>query len=271
MTTGLEVYNTEGKLIASTNFINYGLKRVIDVTLLPSEKITWTGISSSFYVLTVQGTAPLIFFSFQASATMKAAIIFTEYANGTWKYYIATNGLIKANSTYIYAFDLMQTLLPSGSPHGVGLECFDTSGKLTFSTNLYSLKIKKVSLLPNDGMIGGESAVYAGSGGTNGYSSGGAYAPVWNITKPENSKKYAIGLSKFRYGASSSSTEYDYGDAYHDYLFENSSGVIQVSFDFCGLSGEGFGGFLGTGSDAITNMPQAFLIDITNFPLSYSI
>ena len=282
MAAGLEFFNANGESIIDTSFPNYGLIAKYKMSELPRGRPAQTNAPGSItwpYLSLTGRFAPVLFFAGLGNQGQAHAGINTVEVNGTsFKFFFESNNYIAGNiDSTIYVFDLMNTVYPNGAAHGVGFESFDAAGKLIFTTALKPLKFVHLSKVANTGYDSSEGgfcaygglAGNANSTGTNGHASGGAYADTWVVDNVPANVTIAASMTRFRYGASGSSTESDYGDAYFECVtVDNRVNPSKVYAQpiMTTISGEGFGGFYGTAMDYTAGyQPYVQLIDVTGY------
>lgn len=253
MPVGLQVFNEQGQVIIDLNWACCGLRQKLpfNQTSANQVRVPLTGQLIDVRQFTVVGVNPFVFH------TSSAHLFGTSRSGNTWTF---TYSHVASDVTF-YIFDAFSGIGPS--EHGVGIESYAEDGRLLFSSAYPLLRFAYVSQLPNGGNDNfGESDPYLnGTGGYGGTGTGGAYASEWVYSGLPTNRVYAGMLSTYRYGASSSSTTTDYGDALFETLRVTSNGFIVGGT--LQLGGEGYGGFLGRAYDERPGL--LMMIDVTNY------
>ena len=268
MSVGLEVFNSNGVSIIDTSYPNYGLLGKWDMGGLPRATIPGAGTYQYRYLELTNRFAPVLFFNC-VGLSSSVNIVTVQVTGSTFRFYFEEYRMASEGGIVtVYAFDLMSSILPNGSSKGVGIESYKPDGSLIFSSTIKPLrpvwqsKVASVRYVQSQGGY----VAYAGDNGTNGHNTGGAYNDTWVVDGIPKGITIAANSSRFRYGASGSSTEYTYGDA----LFERirvlngaEPSVVLQPFG-TGIGGEEFGGFLGTQLD-YKYQPVITVIDVTGY------
>ncbi|MEN8283565.1 hypothetical protein [Acinetobacter gerneri] len=274
MTVGLQVFNINNEPIIDTNYINYGLKAKVGINTLPKgapSNNIYPWLVSGWYYIDVAGVAPIIFGDGMLS------IPTVEYlSSNKWRYFIE---LYSTNNIYI--FDLMSSILPNGSPKGVGFESYKDDGSLIFTTALKPLKIIQTSKLAGSaaapgygdfqayGMYWGSDPTKKGENGSS-IGPGNGYSDQWIVSNvPQSPKTLAATMTRYRYGAAGSSTETSYGDALIEVTQVNNTSSTKTVKAFPGgtsISGEDFGGFYGQVLDSVDGFePYILIADVSGY------
>ncbi|WP_329767297.1 hypothetical protein [Stenotrophomonas maltophilia] len=256
MPQGLQVFNEADQVIIDLNWPCFGLRQKVlyQNTTAVTVTVPVTGQQIPARQFTVTGVNPSVFH------TGSAHLFSVSNSGNTWTFTYTHSGAQFPPTFYV--FDSFDGIGPS--THGYGIESYAEDGRLLFSSMYPIMRFVHMSQLPNGALDGrGEQDPYLNSDGfgTGGYGTGGAYASTWEYHSLPANRTYAGALSHYRYGASSSSTTTDYGDALFEVLTMRADG-----FEVGGalqLGGESFGGFLGRAYDG--RPPRLVLIDVTGF------
>lgn len=275
MAAGLEVFNSNGVSIIDTSYPNYGFVGKWKLSALP--KVSIIAGQFAYPCLELSNRfAPILFFNSTSNPAVMVGNpsvgIATSRNNGSTFTYFFESYINAANGVdvTVFVFDLMSSILPTGASSGVGLESFTPSGALIFSSTIKPLRYLHQSIVADGAYVAsqGGQVAYAGGNGTNGHNTGGAYADTWIVDNIPTGKTIAASVSRFRYGASGSSTEVSYGDALIERLTIENGPIPKVVLSpfGTGIANEYFGGFLGTVLDSVAGFqPRITVIDVTNY------
>lgn len=246
MRAGLQVWNTDGVLLIDSSQMSMGLSKSGYIT---SETIFESGYRAYKQVaVQVYGSNPIVFFGV---SPWQIGLRKVSRSGRAWTFYYAVGQTI-APSLKIpyYVFDFMT---PAGR---VGLETYDETGRLTFTSGRAPMRVLRAVRLPRPSFSGGLFEAYQGSGGFN--------PQLQALGYPASS--YAGNLSFPRLGFQASQTQVSTVDNTFETLRVFGTGFVAefVRTGYTDYGAAPWGDFV-----YCQNPPTVTLIDVANVPIPF--
>ena len=135
MEYGLECYSTSGILQFDTDFSQYALSKVL------------TGLSGATH-LAYTATDRHLLVAYAPSGYLPALPSVMWKGGNNYEVDASKNYSDPVMDSKILVFEPFKDVINTASMTGVGLECYDSTGKVTYSTNKAILRVKAVHVLP---------------------------------------------------------------------------------------------------------------------------